>query len=249
MIWIGDWRLEFVMKRFAVLAFLALCFSSLAVSQPGELNAYGLRVVNEAAKYRELVAQNPNMELVDLRTLLKNSIFDIRYASENNFTGKIVYPSAGAYLCKPAAEALILAEADLAGLGIGLKILDAYRPYQATIKFWEIVQNPDYVADPKLGSRHNRGCAVDVSLILLADSLELEMPTPFDDFTKKAASDFPDLSPQVLKNRLLLKTTLEKYGFSQLSSEWWHFDYKSWKAYPVLDIPFDLLPAQNVPKN
>ena len=194
-------------------------------------------------EYAQIVAKNSYRELVNLKVLLNHAVFDIRYATTNNFTGKVVYKSPEAFLCAPAAESLEKVEIDLAKLGVGLKIFDAYRPYQATLKFWEIVKDPNYAAAPETGSRHNRGCAVDVALIFIDSQNELEMPTPFDDFSKRAGSDYMDLSQAAIENRALLKKSMEKYGFKQLSSEWWHFDYQGYSAYPVLDIPFEKLPA------
>lgn len=233
-----------MMKLRFLLLGCSLLLSSSLFSQVGSVNDYGLRVVSDPDEYATLVKGNPDLELINLRSILSRAVFDIRYATENNFTGKVVYAAPEAFLCKPAAQALLLAEEDLAEQGLGLKILDAFRPYQATIKFWKIVQNADYAADPRKGSRHNRGCAVDLTLISLANFTELQMPTEFDDFSHEAAADYADLPQIVIKNRLVLKTALEKYGFSQLSSEWWHFDFKGWNAYPVLDIPFDRLPTQ-----
>jgi len=223
-----------------VLSILILAVLSLSgYSQVGEVNEYGLIVVSSPSEYAKIVKQNPDRELVNLKTLLSRAVFDIRYATSNNFTGRVVYKSPEAFLCSPAAISLKKVEDELAKLGVGLKVFDAYRPYQATLKFWEIVKDPNYAAAPERGSRHNRGCAVDVTLILLDTKKELEMPTPFDDFTKKAGSAYMDLPQAAIENRALLKRAMEKYGFKQLSSEWWHFDYQGYSAYPVLDIPFE----------
>lgn len=213
-------------------------------SEPGQINEYGLTVISSPKAYAKLVKKNPEQELVNLRPLLLNVQFDIRYATSNNFTGEVVYESAGAYLCKPAADSLQRVIDYLTDGGLGLKVFDAYRPYQATLKFWEIVRNPDYAAAPETGSRHNRGCAIDVTLISLSDSTELDMPTVFDDFTVKAASDYMEIPDQTIRNRLALKTAMELFGFSQLSSEWWHFDFTGWENFAVLDIPFKDLPTQ-----
>ena len=226
------------MRKVISLFFIAsFCFQ--VFSQVGQVNKYGLRVVSSPDEYAEIVKENPDRELVNLKTLLSKAVFDIRYATTNNFTGKVVYKSPEAFLSAPAASSLKKVENDLAKLGVALKVFDGYRPYQATLKFWEIVKDPNYAATPEKGSRHNRGCAVDVTLILLESQKELEMPTAFDDFTKKAGSGYMDLSQAVIENRDLLKKAMEKHGFKQLSSEWWHFDYKGYSAYPVLDIPFE----------
>lgn len=234
------------MIRCRIRTLVTLCAACLLLSCNGigQVNEYGLLVVESPEDYKQLISKNPNQELVNLRTKIPDADFDIRYATADNFTGQVVYPAPEAYLCKPAADSLRKVQVYLAEKGLGLKILDAYRPYQATIRFFEIVQNPDFAASPKTGSRHNRGCAVDVSLIRLEDRAELQMPTEFDNFSARAASDFMDLPEQAIINRRVLKEAMETFGFLQLSSEWWHFDFSGWEDYAVLDISFEALPAQ-----
>ncbi|MCK5821461.1 MAG: M15 family metallopeptidase [Bacteroidales bacterium] len=233
--------IEVFRRLFALIMISALIGSC---SETQQVNEYGLIVISSPEAYAKLVKKNPDQELVNLRPFLLNTQFDIRYATSNNFTGEVVYESSGAYLCKAAADSLHKVVDYLFGRDLGLKIFDAYRPYQATLKFWEIVKDPAYAAAPETGSRHNRGCAIDVTLITLADSIELDMPTAFDDFTVKAASDYMEIPDHIIKNRLALKTAMELFGFSQLSSEWWHFDFTGWENYPVLDISFEDLPVQ-----
>jgi D-alanyl-D-alanine dipeptidase len=103
---------------------------------------------------------------------------------------------------------------------------------------WEPIRNPDYVADPAKGSRHNRGCAVDVTLVSLATGEELPMPTPYDDFTPRAHHEFADLPPEAIANRLLLRETMERHGFVALESEWWHYDFRGWEKYELMDVGF-----------
>ncbi len=227
----------------------AICILLISVwlvgsSQPGQVNEFGLRVVNSPNEYAKLVKSNPDFELLNLKGLLNHAVFDIRYASTNNFTGKVVYKSPEAFLCTPAAKSFVEVEKYLFDQGICLKVFDAYRPYQATLKFWDLVKDANYAAAPETGSRHNRGCAVDITLVSLKDNVELEMPTPFDDFTEKASSGYMNLPSAVIQNRAIMKYAMEKFGFKQLSSEWWHFDYVGWEKYAVLDIPFDQLPTQ-----
>ncbi len=240
----GDFRIYKIngLHRIIILGLVIIAFAS--CQSAGQVNEYGLRVVSSPEEYSRLIEKNPDRKLVNLKGLLETSVFDIRYATTNNFTGKIVYKSPEAFLCAPAASSLKEVENYLKDFGVGLKILDAYRPYEATLKFWEIVRNPDYAAAPETGSRHNRGCAVDLTLILLKDKTELEMPTQFDDFSERAGSAYMDLPQAAIENRALLKRAMEKFGFKQLTSEWWHFDYAGYSAYPVLDIPFDKLPAK-----
>jgi D-alanyl-D-alanine dipeptidase len=197
-----------------------------------------LRVL-DARAYRESVARDPEMRLVDLRTL--GIPLDIRYATPNNFMKRPLYREAKAFLRAPAARALADVQRELAARGIGIKVFDPYPPYPVTVAMWEPIQNPDYVADPKKGSRHNRGAAVDLTLIDLKTGAELPMPTPYDDFTPRAAQDFNDLPADVLGNRALLREVMTKHGFDPLPSEWWHFDFRGWERFDLLDALFDEL--------
>jgi len=217
---------------------LAFWTTFVLAAQDIPVNQYGLPVVSDRALYSELVAQDSSKILVNLKTYIPDIRLDIRYATADNFMGKPLYPSATAYLRKPAARALKAVQDDLRSRGLGLLIFDAYRPYSITLKMWEPYKDPDYVASPKTGSRHNRGCAVDLSLIDLKIGQPLPMPTPYDDFTEKAHHDYDDLSENVLRNRALLQLVMIKHGFLPLSTEWWHYDFQDWKKYEVLDIPF-----------
>jgi D-alanyl-D-alanine dipeptidase len=176
-------------------------------------------------------------ELVDVERMIPGVVLDIRYATTNNFTGQRLYPSAKCYLRRAAAEKLQAAQAELVLLGYGLKIFDGYRPLSVQRKMWEVFPQPGYVADPKKGSRHNRGAAVDVTLIRLADGTELPMPTPYDDFTPRAHRNFNDLPEEAIRNRNLLEAVLTRHGFVGLPTEWWHFDDANWQKYPLLDLP------------
>jgi D-alanyl-D-alanine dipeptidase len=175
-------------------------------------------------------------ELVDVQKTVPGVVLDIRYATTNNFTGQQLYPFSKCYLRRASAEKLRLAQAELATMGYGLKIYDGYRPLSVQRKMWEVYPHPGYVADPKKGSRHNRGAAVDITLIRLSDGSELLMPTPYDDFTEKAHRNFNDLPAEAISNRELLQQVLTKHGFVGLPTEWWHFDDKEWRKYPLLDI-------------
>ena len=148
------------MKRASLLLLLLLaCASSPAIAP----NRYGLRVVPDLATYERLARLDPDKRLVDLATL--GIPLDIRYATANNFMKAPLYPVAKAYLRAPAARALVEVEHELASRGIGIKVFDGYRPYRVTEAMWEPIRNPDFVADPAKGSRHNRGAAVDLTLI------------------------------------------------------------------------------------
>lgn len=200
-------------------------------------NQYGLRVVPDAAAYERLARADPGKRLVDLSTL--GIPLDIRYATESNFMKKQLYPVAKAWLRAPAARALAGVQRELAARGVGIKVFDAYRPYRVTEAMWEPIRNPDYVADPAKGSRHNRGAAVDLTLIDLQSGLELAMPTPYDDFTPRAAHAFSDLPPDVLANRKLLLDVMTRHGFEPLPSEWWHYDFAGWHDFELMDVPLE----------
>jgi D-alanyl-D-alanine dipeptidase len=175
-------------------------------------------------------------ELADVQKLIPGLVLDIRYATTNNFTGQRLYPFSRCYLRRASAEKLRGAQAELETMGYGLKIFDGYRPLSVQWKMWEVFPNPGYVADPRKGSRHNRGAAVDVTLIRLDSGAELPMPTSYDDFTEKAHRDFKDLPEEVIRNRELLEQVLTRHGFVGLPTEWWHFDDTDWRKYPLLDV-------------
>lgn len=226
------------MKHVPVALFLLLVLTSSrgAAIAPNE---YGLRVVSDEATYEKLVAADPDKKLVDVNAVAPGVVLDIRYATTNNFMKRVLYPEAAAFLRAPAAKAIAAVEAELRPKGLGLKIHDAYRPYSITRAMWEPIKNPDYVADPAKGSRHNRGCAVDLTLIRLTDGSELPMPTPYDDFTPRAHHDFNALPADVLENRKLLRETMERHGFVAFESEWWHYDFEGWEKYELMDLEFD----------
>ncbi|MBC3539471.1 M15 family metallopeptidase [Rufibacter sediminis] len=206
-------------------------------------NHFGLPVVSSTALYQELVAQDPKQELVELASYIPGLVLDIRYATKDNLAGEPVYTLATAYARKPVADALKKIQAELKPLGLGLKIYDGYRPYQVTVQFFEKVKDSVFVASPRTGSRHNRGCAMDLTLIRLRDGKELKMPTAYDAFTPKAHSDYAKLPSKVKQNRDLLKQAMLRHGFQVYPDEWWHFDFKDWRSYPLMDIRFEDLKA------
>lgn len=177
----------------------------------------------------------PADPLVDLAAAEPSIVQDIRYATENNFTKRIVYPAAVCKLRAEAAAALKRAQAALKAKGLGLKVYDCYRPLSVQKKFWELVPDERYVADPKKGSRHNRGMAVDAALVD-GNGKDLEMPTAYDDFSERAHRNAP-ASDTASKNRRLLAEVLEREGFQGLPTEWWHFDFRGWEKAPLLDLP------------
>jgi zinc D-Ala-D-Ala dipeptidase len=201
---------------------------------------YGLKVTN-LKEYQQSVQVDPKKELVDLAEFIPGLVLDIRYATENNFTSEKIYNLAKAYARKPVAESLKKVQTELNKKGLGIKIFDAYRPYKATVKFYEVYHDTTYVASPYRGSRHNRGCALDLTVINLKTGEELRMPTGYDSFRKEAWPSTPVKDPEIRANRAMLIEVMERNGFKVNSSEWWHYDFKGWKNYEVLDIDFEEL--------
>ena len=184
-------------------------------------------------------------ELVELVALDPTIRLDVRYATSNNFVGRPVYDEPRAFLQRPAAEALVRAHRALASQGYGLLIFDGYRPWRVTKLFWDVTPESqrEFVADPREGSKHNRGCAVDLSLYDLATRAEVAMPSGYDDFTEKASPDYAGGTLEQRRARDVLRAAMEKEGFTVESNEWWHFNYRDWKSYPILDVPFAEIPA------
>lgn len=182
-------------------------------------------------------------DLVELSRIDRQLRFDIRYASADNVAGRALYSQPRAFLQRPAAEALRRAHDRVRREGFGLTVFDAYRPWRVTRTLWDITPpaRRSYVADPARGSRHNRGCAIDLTLHRLRDSSEVEMPSEFDDFSERAHRDFTDAPAIALAHRGVLQRAMEAENFIGLANEWWHFDYADWQAYPVLDLPFEAL--------
>lgn len=200
---------------------------------------------------REALAAQPPHEsgdfrkpdLVDLSTLDPSIHFDIRYASTNDFLGEPVYSEAKAYLQRPAAEALLRADRKLKALGYGLLIHDAYRPWYVTRIFWDATPDDKkiFVADPKDGSRHNRGCAIDMSLYDLKTGKPVSMTGVYDEMSERSYPFYPGGTSLERWHRNILRHAMESEGFTVYEFEWWHFDYKDWYHYPILNITFEQL--------
>lgn len=203
-------------------------------------NKYGLKATT-FTDYKQSLATSPEKELVDLEKFIPGIVLDIRYATTNNFTKEKIYNLARAYARRPVAEALKKAQAEFNKAGVSIKIYDAYRPYKATVKFYEVYRDTTYVASPYRGSRHNRGCAIDMTIVDLKTGQELQMPTEFDSFKKEAWPSTPVKDPLIKKNRDLIISVMERNGFKVNASEWWHFDFVGWKKYEVMDIDYEEL--------
>ena len=176
-----------------------------------------------------------NNQLIDIRSFNPNIVLDIRYATQNNFTRSRLYGVARCLLRSTVARKLSLVQQDLEKRGLGLKVYDCYRPLSVQRQMWRLFPNPRYVANPAIGSRHNRGAAVDVTLVN-RNGDELEMPTEFDNFTVRAGRNYRGGSLQSRRNRQLLENVMKKYEFIPMPSEWWHFDADDWRKFSILDL-------------
>ena len=207
------------------LAMLLSIFSSCAARPP-----------REAGPFR-------HGELVELARLDPTIRLDIRYATTQNFMGRVLYPQARAFLQRPAAEALMQVQAELKPSGYGLLVFDGYRPWHITKEMWDRTpaDKKGFVADPRKGSRHNRGCAIDLSLCDLATGREIEMTGAYDEMSPHSYAAFAGGTLAQREARDLLRARMETHGFTVLPAEWWHFDFKDWKSYPIQDVPFERL--------
>lgn len=178
--------------------------------------------------------------LVELITLDNTIKLDIRYATADNFVGRPVYPEARAFLQKPAAKALARVHKKLRKQGLGLVIFDGYRPWAITKLFWDVVPEDKrkFVADPSKGSKHNRGCAVDLSIFDLKTGTLMDMPSGYDEFNERASPNYTGGTPAQRANRDMLRKLMEAEDFTVNPNEWWHFDYKTWQDYAIYDISF-----------
>ena len=183
-------------------------------------------------------------ELVDLTSLDPTIRLDIRYATTNNFTGAVFYNQARALMQRPAAEALVRASVRLKEWGVGLLVHDAYRPWHVTKMFWDATpgEMKDFVANPSSGSRHNRGCAVDLTLYDLRTGKPIEMVAGYDEFSTRSFPLYPGGTSRQRWYRELLRRNMEAEDFTVYQYEWWHFDYKDWKSYRIGNVTFEELP-------
>ena len=212
-------------QNFRLATFILCCvllISSCAVKPPQEKGDF---------------QQTDLVELIKLDPTLK---LDIRYAGSNNFVGKPVYTEARAFLQRPAALQLVEVNKELKPLGYGLIIFDGYRPWSVTKTFWDITSKEDkkFVADPKKGSRHNRGCAVDLTLLDLRTGKPVPMTGEYDEMTERSYPEYEGGTTEQREMRDLLRSKMEAHGFKVYEFEWWHFDFQGWEAYRIQNIPF-----------
>jgi D-alanyl-D-alanine dipeptidase len=186
-------------------------------------------------------------DLVELTKLNPTIKLEIRYATTNNLFGTVFYTQARAFMQRPAAEALARVNGKLKAMGYGLLVHDAYRPWYVTKVFWDATPQDKklFVADPAKGSRHNRGAAVDLSLYDLRTKKPAEMVSTYDETTDRAHPNYPGGTSLQRWQRDLLRTAMEAEGFTVFEAEWWHFDYKDWQQYPILNLRFEDLGRSN----
>jgi D-alanyl-D-alanine dipeptidase len=208
------------------------------ITQKLKTSSYGVKYISSFKSYHKSTEQDSMKSMLELKQLIPTIVYDLRYATENNFVKQPLYPieTKTTFLRLPAALALNNIQKELQTLGLGLKIFDAYRPYSVTVKFWELIKDERYVANPVKGSGHNRGLAVDLTIIDLNTGTELNMGTGFDHFSDTAHHSFTLLPETVLQNRKLLKEIMLKYGFQLFETEWWHYYWPNNKGYEILDL-------------
>jgi zinc D-Ala-D-Ala dipeptidase len=243
------------MRIFAAAFFLALHLLPLSGQSSADptFHITPLRPVPELQR-EALAAQPPHEagdfrrpDLVEIVRLDPTIKLDIRYATANNFLSTPVYTQARAFLQRPAAEALVRANQALRKQGYGLLIHDAYRPWYVTKIFWDATPNERkiYVAKPAQGSRHNRGCAVDLTLYDLRTGAAVKMPSSYDEMTERAWADYGGGTAEERARRRILRKAMQAQGFKKYPQEWWHFDYRDWKQYPIMNQRFEDLGKKN----
>lgn len=238
-----------IIHRFQLLLMYEIVFMWLSTStfaQDSTLNKYGLWVITNINQLHKTIERDAGKAIVDLKKAIPGIQLDLRYAGTNNFMHEKLYPTIRTtYLRKDATDKLIKVQAELKESHLGLKVFDAYRPYSVTERLWEPVKDDRYAADPKKGSGHNRGIAVDLTIISLQTNKELDMGTGFDNFSDTAHHAFKNLPEPVLQNRNLLQSIMEKYGFIALETEWWHYYLPNSNSYELMDISFKKLSSLN----
>lgn len=200
------------------------------------VSRYGLPVIKGPHVYQKMIAVDSENELIDMRTLLPNAKFDVTYAGTNNFLKRKIYPTADLFMRAPAARALVKASKILKRKGYGLLLYDGYRPYSVTELFYEEIGDTTFVADPRKGSKHNRGMAIDLSMYYLKTGDPVLMPSGYDEASLRAYHDYQGGDSVALQNRALLKATMESVGFQVFKYEWWHYDFKGWEECKTYDI-------------
>ncbi len=232
--------------------------AALGQTAPAQQPSFRITPVRPVAELRrEALAAQPPAEtgefrppdLVELVRLVPGVRLEIRYATSNNFLGTPVYEQGRAFLQRPAADALARVARALRGQGYGLLVFDAYRPWYVTRIFWHATPDDkkQFVADPAQGSHHNRGCAVDLTLYDLKTGRAVSMPSGYDEMTDRAYADYSGGPALARQHREVLRKAMEAEGFTVYPYEWWHYDYRDWKLYPIGNTPFARIAAKQTP--
>lgn len=203
------------------------------------VNKYGLTIINTIAEYNKTIEVDGQKKLVKIKDFAPTIALDIKYATSQNVFYTQLYKTPSALVRLPVAKALAKVQEDLNKQGLSLKIYDAYRPYSVTCQMYEMLPDTIYMGLPWQGSKHNRGIALDLTIIDLKTRQELPMPTPFDALVYASHPEFMKLPANVIQNRELLKSVMKKHGFKVDPVEWWHYNYVSTTTFELLDIPFE----------
>jgi len=218
-----------------------IIYSSLFLNIIGAINAQNtnkLLIITTKKAYLKTVKEDGDKALVLIKKYVPSIKLDIKYATSQNIFYQKLYPKALAYVRLPVAKALAKVQEELKSKGLSLKIYDAYRPYSVTVQMFEMLPDTLYMGLPWTGSKHNKGIALDLTLVSLKTGKELKMPTPFDALVYASHPEFPLVSDEAKQNRELLKDVMKRHGFVVDPMEWWHFNYKSSTNFEILDLPF-----------
>ena len=218
---------------------LLLFLFAIPFSASGQICKTDAKCVSSKAALQESIKSNPTKKLLELKKVIPDLQLDLRYATSNNFTHSVLYTHPVAYMREAPASALKQVQDELHKKGYALKIYDAWRPLSVTCKIWRMASDRHYVANPRKGSNHNRGLAVDLTLVDLKTGKELDMGTGFDNFSDTAGHHFLQLPDKVIANRKLLRYMMWKHGFGGMPNEWWHYQWHNDQDYEVIDLDFD----------
>ena len=199
-------------------------------------HTYGLYIISNSKDLKVSIDKNSEKSFVNLKDYIPGISLDIKYATKANIFYEKLYTSPSALLRLPAAKALKKVQEELKEIGYGIKVYDAYRPYKVTCRMFAVLPDTIYMGLPWKGSKHNRGIALDLTIIDLKSKKELVMPTPFDALVYASHPEFKNLPENAIRNRDLLIQTMHKYGFKVDPVEWWHFNFQSSIDFEILDI-------------
>lgn len=227
----------------AIVFLIPVAFPGMVFGQQAEdklpVSRYGLPVIKGPVVYEKMISTDPENELLDMRKLLPAARFDVTYAGTNNFLKRKIYPTPDLFMRAPAARALVRVSEILRKKGFGLLLFDGYRPYSVTELFYEEIGDTTFVADPRKGSKHNRGMAIDLTMTDLKSGQPVLMPSGYDEASERAYHNYQGGDPAALSNRKILREAMEEAGFQIFIYEWWHYDYQGWEQCKTYDIWHD----------